>query len=101
RIESPPTSAAWDARVASILLEGHDLDRSGWLDQNLEIQDIPCEALQEIERQVRSAADVGLATLYGVEDGLVWIGANLGFATEARDALGVRLLVCDVEVDVD
>lgn len=99
-LESAPTSAEWDAKVATIVLGRHDLDRSGWIDRPLEIQDISCEALAELDQQIRSATDVGLATLYGVEDGLVWIASNLGFDQKIRDDLAVRLLVCDVEVDL-
>lgn len=99
RVDSAPTSAEWDAKVAIILIAAHDRDRSGSVDDHLEIQDIPCAAFHEIERQVRGVADVGMATLYGVEDGLVWIGTALGFGAEAREALAERLVECELDVD--
>jgi hypothetical protein len=101
QIESPPTSAEWDARVATILLAGHDLDRSGSIDNRLEIQGIPCGVLAELDRQVRGVADVGVATLYGVESGLVWIGPALGFGDAVRDELGERFIDCELDGDFD
>lgn len=99
QIESQPTSAEWDAKVATILIAGHDLDRSGSIDNRLEIQGIPCEALAELDRQVRSVTDVGVATLYGVEPGLVWIGPALGFADAMRDELTERFVACELDGD--
>lgn len=97
RIASSPTSAEWDAKVAALLIAGHDLDRSGSLDTRLEIQDISCEVFAELERQVRGVTDVGLATLYGIEPGLVWIGPALGFGDAARDELAERLVECELD----
>lgn len=101
QLESPPTSAEWDAKVATILIAGHDLDRSGSIDSRLEIQDISCEVFAELDRQVRGVADVGVATLYGVEPGLVWIGPALGFGDAVRDELGERLVECELVGDFD
>lgn len=101
QIESPPTSAEWDQKVAAILIAGHDLDRSGSIDHRLEIRDIPCEVFAELDRQVRGVADVGLATLYGVGPGLVWIGPALGFGDAVRDGLVERLLECELDGDFD
>lgn len=100
RIESPPTSGEWDAKVAAILVAGHDRDKSGRVDSRLEIQDIPCEVLVELDRQVRSVTDVGVATLYGIEPGLVWIGPALGFGDGVRTELGERIDACELDADL-
>lgn len=78
------TSQAWDAAVRDALVAAYDTDGSGMLDTPLELDAIPCALWLYLEGATLAERDRPLCVVYGLSDGYLFVGEQLGVAAAAR-----------------
>ncbi len=88
-------SSEWDAKVKLIMLANYDLDGSGWIDKNPEVDMIPCSTWKALDDGVKSTYSFGIKTVYGFEAGYSWIGGAVGFSEKVRTHADGKLGGCE------
>lgn len=85
---------SWHEQARQWLLSRYDLDRSGALDSEEELESIPCDRLLGLEAS-HSQSRLGLTLIrfYGF-DGRDWRSGALGIADEVRDLAHTRMTGC-------
>jgi hypothetical protein len=87
-------SSEWDTAVKPILLGAYDLNGSGQIDNTPEVESIPCETWQALDRGVQEGWDYGLRTIYGLEADYSWVGGALGLSESVRVTADAKLVAC-------
>ena len=88
-------STGWDAKTRLVLLANYDLDSSGWVDKQPEVEMIACETWQALDTRVRESWEGGVRATYGFEAGRIWLGDGLGFSEGVRGFADGRLAACE------
>lgn len=92
-------SDAWDAVVLALLLSGVDLDHSGRIDSQAELDRLECPVWEAIEAGVRAGWTHGVRRTYGLSADLTWLGSSLGFDEPLRAAVDASAAGCGLKVD--
>lgn len=88
---------AWDDQVRRVLLGSFDADGSGMLDEDHEVDAVPCEVWRAVDAGVRQSWPAGLYLTYGFDPDLVWIGDAIGLHEGTRQASVDALRACEVQ----
>ena len=89
-----PASDPWDAQVQPLLLACFDTDASGAVDTAAEVNAIPCPVWGALDDAAQAGMTTPFLALYGFEDGLVYVGDQLGFAVAVRDDVEAAVAAC-------
>ena len=88
-------SSEWDAKVRLIMLANYDLDGSGFIDKNPEVDMIPCGTWKALDDGVKVKWSYGVRVIYGFMADKIWIGDALGFAETVRAYADSKLVGCE------
>lgn len=94
-LSEPPAQSAWDDKAKLILLANYDLDGSGELDKNPEIDSIPCGTWKALDDAVNAGWGYGIRIIYGFEPDKIWVGGAIGFSERIRSYADGKLASCE------
>ncbi|MCP4868261.1 MAG: hypothetical protein GY898_06035 [Proteobacteria bacterium] len=93
-LTEPPAQSEWDARVLPIVLANYDLDGSGAVNKNIEVDGIPCGTWAAMDEAVKAGWGYGLRVIYGFEADKLWVGSAIGFDESIRAYGDSKLVGC-------
>jgi len=94
-LTEPPRQSAWDDKVKLILLANYDLDGSGAIDKNPEVDSIPCSTWKALDDGVKAGWGYGIRIIYGFEADKIWVGDAVGFSEVVRGYSDSKLASCE------
>ncbi len=87
-------SAEWDTSVESLLLSNYDSNKSGSIDNNAEVNAIPCDVWSAMDDATRRDDEVPVMALYGFAPDYLWAGDALGFDLDVRETAAQKMESC-------
>ena len=98
RIAGVPNGGSdeWDRTIAPMMIETYDKNDSKSIDEKKEVESIPCDVVQTLDKAIRKGRGKAsaLRTTYGFPPDFAWVGSALGFDAKVRADADAHLEKC-------